>query len=152
MSRHNDVTAIITKSRDAIMQPHDWLTRTATLYLLKQVIYDCVSETLAQLKQQQRWRSTQYIGKTLRIYYYHVPLWSNLRLLHGLHASDVSGYLMVSTKASCHDITCESVPGSPPLFLLFCQDMEEPGNKTQGFMLECISTPQTNQEKPQLAQ
>ena len=35
-------------------------------------------ETLAQLKQQRWWKSTQYVGKTLPIYYYHLPLWKNL--------------------------------------------------------------------------
>ena len=64
------------------MQPHDWLTRTATIVLLKHVSCDCIgeilvlqsetSEILAQFKQQQRRRSTQYVGKTLPIYCYHV--------------------------------------------------------------------------------
>ena len=33
--------------------------------------------------------------------------------LHGLHVSDISGYLMISAKALWHDITWESIPGSP---------------------------------------
>ena len=65
------------KSRDAIMQPRDWLTRTATIILLKQVSCDCVGETSARVKQQRRRRSTQYVGKTLPIYCYHVPLSKN---------------------------------------------------------------------------
>ena len=32
------------KSHDPIMQPRDWLTQTATLFLLKQVSCDCVGE------------------------------------------------------------------------------------------------------------
>ena len=78
ISRHNDITAICCfsyKSRDAIMLPCDWPTRTATLLLLKQVSCDCVGETSARLKQQRRWRSTQYVGKTLPFYCYHVLLW-----------------------------------------------------------------------------
>ena len=59
------------------MQPRDWLTRIATLFLLKQVSYDCVGETSARLKQQRRRRSTQYVGKTLPIYYYHVRFEKN---------------------------------------------------------------------------
>ena len=98
-----------------------WLKKLCYFYW-NSVSCDCIGETSARFKQQWQWRSTQYVGKTLPIYYYHVPLWSNLQLLHGLHMSDVSGYLMVSAKASCHDITCESVPGSPPPFLFFCQD------------------------------
>ena len=35
------------KSHDAIMQPHDWLTRTATLI---QVSCDCVGETVVWLQ------------------------------------------------------------------------------------------------------
>ena len=46
--------------------------------------------------------------------------------------SDVSGYLMVSAKSSCRDITCESVPGSPPPFLFFVQARGEPGNEAKG--------------------
>ena len=34
---------------------------------------------------------------------------ATLRLLRGLQVSDVSGYLMVSAKASCRAITCESI-------------------------------------------
>ena len=37
-----------------------------------------------------------------------------MRLLRGLHVSDVSGYLIVSATASCRDITCKSIPGSGP--------------------------------------
>ena len=61
-------------SDDAIMQPLDWLTQTATILLLKQVSCDCVGETSAWLKQQQQWRSTQHVGKTVPLYCYHVPL------------------------------------------------------------------------------
>ena len=43
--------------------------------------------------------------------------------------SDVSGYLMVSAKSSCRDITCESVPGSLPPFLFFVGARGEPGNE-----------------------
>ena len=56
------------------MQPRDCLSRTAMLLLLKQVSCNCVSATLARIKQQQRWRSTQSLGKTLSIYCYHVSL------------------------------------------------------------------------------
>ena len=42
-------------------QPCDWLTRAATIL---QVSCDCVAETLARLKQEGQWRSTQYVGKT----------------------------------------------------------------------------------------
>ena len=56
------------------MQARDWLIQTATLFLLKQVSYYCVGETSARVKQQRRQRSTQYVSKTLPIYYYHVPL------------------------------------------------------------------------------
>ena len=41
--------------------------------------------------------------------------------------SDVSGYLIVSAK-SCHDIMCESVPGSPLRFN-FVGARGEPGNE-----------------------
>ena len=44
---------------------------------------------------------------------------ATLRLYRGLQVSDVSGYLMISAKSSCHTITCESIPGSPPPFLFF---------------------------------
>ena len=36
---------------------------------------------------------------------------------------------MVSAKSSCRDITCESVPGSPPPFLFFVGARGEPGNE-----------------------
>ena len=36
---------------------------------------------------------------------------------------------MVSSKASCHDITCESIPGSPLPFLFFVGARGEPGNE-----------------------
>ena len=68
------------KSRDAIMQPRDWLTRTATILLLKQVSGDCVGETSARLKQRRR-RSTGYVGKTLAIYCY--PMFCFIKLLRG---------------------------------------------------------------------
>ena len=42
-----------------------------------------------------------------------------MRLLRGLCAGDVSSYLMVSAKALCRNITCKSIPGSPPPFLFF---------------------------------
>ena len=45
--------------------------------------------------------------------------------------SDISGYLMVSAKTSCCDITCESIPGSPPPFLFFVVARGEPGNKAK---------------------
>ena len=48
------------KSRDAIMQPRDWLAQTSMLVLLTQVSCDCIGETLARLRQQRWWRSTQY--------------------------------------------------------------------------------------------
>ena len=50
-------------------------------------------------------------------------------VLCGLHVSDVSGYLIVSAKSSCHDIMCESIPGSPHLFLFFRRAMGEPDNE-----------------------
>ena len=43
--------------------------------------------------------------------------------------SDVSGYLLGSAKAPCHDITCDSVPGSPLPFLFFDGVRGEPGNE-----------------------
>ena len=43
--------------------------------------------------------------------------------------SDVSGYLMVSAKASYRDVTCEPIPGSPPLFILFVGVRGKPGNE-----------------------
>ena len=53
ISRQNDVTAITAK---VVMQlcsiSFEWLTRTATILLLKQVSCDCVGETSAWLKQQ----------------------------------------------------------------------------------------------------
>ena len=36
---------------------------------------------------------------------------------------------MVSAKSSCRDITCESVPGSLPLFIFFVGARGEPGNE-----------------------
>ena len=36
---------------------------------------------------------------------------------------------MVSAKSLCRDITCESVPGSPPPFLFFVGARGEPGNE-----------------------
>ena len=45
--------------------------------------------------------------------------------------SDVSGYLMVSAKSSCRDITCESVPGSLPPFIFFVGARGEPGNEAK---------------------
>ena len=69
---------------------------------------------------------------------------STLRLLRGLRVSDVSGYLMVSAKASCHDITCESIPGSPPPFLFCAGAREEPGNEAwnsidgKPLLLKCL--------------
>ena len=43
--------------------------------------------------------------------------------------SDILGYIMVSVKSSCCDITCKSVPGSPPSFLFFIKVSGEPGNE-----------------------
>ena len=43
--------------------------------------------------------------------------------------SDVSGYLIVSAKSSCCDITCESVPGSPPPFLFLLGRGESLGTR-----------------------
>ena len=37
--------------------------------------------------------------------------------------------LVVSTKALCHDITCELILGSPPPFSFFVGAREEPGNE-----------------------
>ena len=55
---------------------------------------------------------------------------STSRLLRSLHVSDISGYLIVSTKVLCHDITCESIPGSPPSVFIFCRGkMGEPWNE-----------------------
>ena len=54
-----------------------------------------------------------------------------LRLLRGLHVSDVSGYLIISVKVSCRNITCESIPGCPPPFLFFVGAKGEPGNKAR---------------------
>ena len=45
--------------------------------------------------------------------------------------SDVSGDSMVGAKALCHDITCESVPDSPPPFLFFVKVRGEPGNEAR---------------------
>ena len=36
---------------------------------------------------------------------------------------------MVNAKASCHDIMCKLIPGSPPLFLFFIGVRGEPRNK-----------------------
>ena len=36
---------------------------------------------------------------------------------------------MVSAKSLCRDITCESVPGSPPPFLFFVGVRGEPGER-----------------------
>ena len=51
--------------------------------------------------------------------------------MFGVHMSlsDISGYLMVSAKVSCRGIMCESIPGSPPPFLLSIGVRGEPGNK-----------------------
>ena len=38
-------------------------------------------------------------------------LYTASRLLCGLHMSDISGYLKVSAKTSCHNIMCKSIPG-----------------------------------------
>ena len=42
---------------------------------------------------------------------------------------------MVSAKAACRDITCESIPGSPPPFLFFVEARGEPGNEARGHPL-----------------
>ena len=49
--------------------------------------------------------------------------------------SDVSGYLMVSAKSLCRDITCELVPGSPPPFLFFIGGRGEPGNEANYWLV-----------------
>ena len=36
---------------------------------------------------------------------------------------------MVSAKASCHNIMCEFILGSPPPFLFFVRARGEPGNE-----------------------
>ena len=41
---------------------------------------------------------------------------------------------MVSAKSSCRDITCESVPGSPPQFLFFVGARGDPGNEASTTM------------------
>ena len=43
--------------------------------------------------------------------------------------SNVSVYLMVSAKSLCRNIMCESVPGSPPLFIFVVGARGEPGNE-----------------------
>ena len=43
--------------------------------------------------------------------------------------SDVSGYLIVSAKASHCDFTCKSIPGFPPPFLFYVGARGEPGHK-----------------------
>ena len=45
---------------------------------------------------------------------------------------------MVSAKLSCHDITCKSVPGSPPPFHFFGRVRGEPGNKAMVSILHAI--------------
>ena len=52
--------------------------------------------------------------------------------------SDVSGYLIVSAKSSCCDITCKSVPGSPPPFLFFVGARGEPGNEAKFDLLSML--------------
>ena len=52
--------------------------------------------------------------------------------------SDVSGYLIVSAKSSCRNITCESVPGSPPLFFFFVGARGEPGNEATVSLFQLI--------------
>ena len=55
--------------------------------------------------------------------------------------SDVSSYLMVSVKSSCRDIMCESVPGSPPPFLLFVKAMGEPWNEASYNLVKTLLQP-----------
>ena len=44
---------------------------------------------------------------------------------------------MVSAKLSCHDITCKSVPGSPPPFQFFGRVRGESGNKAMVSKFPC---------------
>ena len=53
--------------------------------------------------------------------------------------SDVSGYVMVSAKALCCNIMCESIPGSPPPLLSFVGARGEPGTEAR-----CYSTCQAS--------
>ena len=47
--------------------------------------------------------------------------------------SDVSGYLVVSAKALCHNITCELIQGSPPPFYFFIWARGEPEDEATLF-------------------
>ena len=79
------------------------------------------------------------IGWLKKLWYYYWSKWAltaSVRLwqwlfmvLHGLHVSDVSGYLTISAKALCRNITWESIPDSPFHFYFSSRQGESLGTR-----------------------